>query len=371
MASWYLVFCAIIYSMDARPVQLESSTTLINTAPADPTDEDGGFWTRWNSDAEDISRLDSEQPSTLFTKEEGLDFASKAHRDKIVSLSSGCGRGKNRLATLSDGTKMCCRYRQWQDIRGEFYAYHLNNFLGLFNAPPATLIKVNFSSPQWEGIVKPAKEAGWDDHTTIVVSLYVEDLADETLPSALTKTDSVVSEEYVEGISSAEKSRILQWSDLLVFDFVMGHSDRVFNNLFNLQWNSQMLERPVHNLLKTKHEKKLLLFDNESGFWLGYKMAWSEHFKYDLQKKYLEKMCVFRTRTIESVKYLLYGNAIDSEGIMADSESESPTKRLENYINKMDSKSFHMVEPLKAEQRSEFKSRLRLVLEQVAKCEAP
>lgn len=379
--TWYMLLCAVICLMDAKPVQLDKTVALPEKDEPPPTvskeqlpgrGEGGEFWTRWDSDSDSVQDAEGFPESGLFTTEDGLSFASNLHRGKIVSLSAGCGRGSNRLGTLADGTRFCCRYRelQWRDIRGEFYAYHLNNLLGLHNAPPATLIKVNFSSPQWRRVASEAREAGWSDHTTIIATLYVKELVPETFPPVLTRSDShLVTTEYLDSASPKEQSRILQWSDLIVFDFVVGHSDRIFNSLFNLQWNTHMLERPVHNLLKTKHGEKLFLFDNESGFWLGYKMAWRETSKYEMQERFLKKLCVFRDRTLQRLKYLLHGKQTAAQTAdTAVRESESPSQRLDRYIKEADRKSFQMVEPLGKKHRQEFESRLRLVVKQAETC---
>lgn len=380
--SWYTLLCAVVCLMDAKPVQLDREVAVpardelpaaVSKDALPGRAEGDEFWTRWDSDSENVHYTEGFPESGIFTAEDGSIFASKLHRGKIVSLSAGCGRGKNRLGTLSDGTQFCCRYRelQWRDIRGELYAYHLNNLLGLHNAPPATLIKVNFSSPQWRRVASAARESGWADHTTIIATLFVDELVPETFPPVLTRSDSqLVTKECLDSASPKEQTRILQWSDLIVFDFVVGHSDRIFNSLFNLQWNKHMLIRPVHNLLKTKQSENLLLFDNESGFWLGYKMGWREASKYEMQERFLKKMCVFRDRTLQRLAYLLHGEqTVAPTAGTAISDTESPSQRLERYIKDADLKSFQMVEPLGREQRQEFGSRVRRVLEQVKTCE--
>ena len=370
-ANWYLVFCTVFCLLDARPSNPSDPGATLSLIQQS-FENHSEFWTRWDSDRESSPSPSSppaaeEQPvltAAIFEEEDGESFIAKVHREKLVSLEPGCGRGKNRLAVLSDGTKLCCRYRQlqWREIRGEFYSYNLNHYLGISNAPPATLLKVNYSSPQWARVRVAAEEAGWSDHMTIVVTQYVEDLTGETFPDILIQEDgSSVTEEYLKTASPEDKDRILQWSDMIVFDFIIGHSDRIFNSLFNLQWNSRMLERPVHNLLKTKQGDRLLLFDNESGFWQGYRMGRREAYKYELQERYLKRICIFRQKTVERVRLLLKGGEGDATNLSA-------TERLERYIQSRDDESFHMLEPLSKEQREEFETRLGLVLKQVASC---
>lgn len=368
MATWYHLFCAVVCLMDAKPVTLDgdhAESADLGLPVAAGGEAGGEFWTRWDSDAEIVQDLDA-QPSSIFTTDDRTSFRSKMHQDKIVSLVGGCGRGKNRLGMLADGTKFCCRYRdlQWREIRGELYAYHLNNLLGLHNAPPATLLKVNFSSPQWSGVVDSAKNAGWSNHMTIVATLFVDEVVPEKLPLILTESDSaLITEDYLESVGPEERSRILQWSDLIVFDFLIGHSDRIFNTLFNLQWNELMLQKPVHNLLKTKRGNRLLLFDNESGFWFGYKIGWKEASKFEMQVRFLKRLCVFHPRTLQALRYLLHG---DGATALA---SESSSRRLDRYIKDIDLRSFQMVEPLGTKARQEFESRLRLVMKQVESCQ--
>lgn len=358
MHSWRLILYAVIFLVDA----ISRVKPLTGPNPFPQGKEEASNFDRVTQEI-----LNSEQPretkTALFTDEDWSNFASKLHSNRVVSLKFGCGRGRNRLGALSDGTKFCCRYRQlqWREIRGDFYAYHLNSLLGMYNAPPATLVKLNYSSPQWRGVADLAREAGWQDHMTVLVTMYVEeDLVAEALPSVLAESSAVVTREYMSTVSADERARILQWSDLIVFDFLIGHCDRTFNTLYNLQWNSRMLQRPVHNLLKTKDGKKLLLFDNESGFWMGYKVGRQDSSKYEMQERFLKRMCVFTGRTLRHLDYLVHGDRSD--------ESESPVQRLERYIKQMDKTSFQMIETLGTEQRQEFESRLRLVMEQVGKC---
>ena len=364
---WRLILqmCVVIFLVDE--VSRVESLTETNPFPAPAAAPAAATQDKEESLFDKVTQemLDSEQPA-IFTDEDQSRFTSKLHNDRVVSLKFGCGRGKNRLGMLSDGTKFCCRYRQlqWREIRGDFYAYHLNNLLGMYNAPPATLVKLNYSTPQWSGVADQAREAGWQDHMTVLVTMYVEEeLVGEALPSVLAESSAIVTREYVRSVSADERSRVLQWSNLIVFDFLTGHCDRIFNTLCNLQWNSRMLQKPVHNLLKTKSGKKLLLFDNESGFWMGYKVGRQDSSKYEMQERFLKRMCVFTGRTLEQLEYLTHGNRERGTD-----ESESPVQRLEQYIKQKDSKSFQMIETLGQEQKQDFESRLRLVMEQVEKC---
>ena len=309
--------------------------------------------------------LDAElSQQNLFSLKIGQDFASKVRNEEVVSLQNGCGRPKNLLAVLSDGTKVCCRYRekQWKELRGDLYAYHLNGYLNMWNVPPTLLVEVNFSSKQWKRVAMKAKEAGWQDRTKVALSLFVEDLNDEFIPIIMRNQDKNVSltrERLSEMSLNDEKVfRLMQWTDMILFDFIIGHTDRLFNTLFNLQWNHAMLKKSVHNLEKTQ-SGKLVLIDNESGFWMGYSMGRSDQMKYELQVRFLKKMCIFRQSTVDKIRSL----ANMSQG------SQPGDVQLEQFIKGSDMESYEMLEAsLDSFQRKEFRSRLSVVVEQLQEC---
>jgi len=47
-------------------------------------------------------------------------------------------------------------------------------------------------------------------------------------------------------------SFLLQWSDLVVFDYITGNLDRMVSHLHSLQWDNDAMKRPVHNLMQDK-----------------------------------------------------------------------------------------------------------------------
>ena len=112
----------------------------------------------------------------LFRKREATIFMEKIHSLRVVSLERGCSTSKptNRLATLEDGTKVCCRYMRI----GNVYSYHLNWLLGLRNIPPATAVKFNQSNEKWRSVRDAALNAGWRDGRTVLMELFIENLTE-------------------------------------------------------------------------------------------------------------------------------------------------------------------------------------------------
>jgi len=294
--------------------------------------------------------------SGIFSPHAGADFTGKVRSQKVVALLKGCGREPNRLAVFEDGSKACCRYRdwEWREVRGEFYSYHFNNLLGLYNAPPAVVLRLNHSSPHWASVANTLRKSKWRDGKVIVMTEFVEGITPEAIPEPFKRTSPAVAENDLNTFEDRE--RLLQWSDTIVFDFVVGHSDRIFNTLLNQQWYPDMINKNVHNLWKTKDKNKFLLIDNESGFWMGYKVGWNDENKLKLQSSFLEKLCLFRSRTADRVKYLIQG------------KGESPREKLEAYIKSVDPLSFAMLRKLSIKEGSEFERRLKKVDSRIKFC---
>lgn len=308
--------------------------------------------------------LDSELSRTsLFSYKDGQDFSAKVHSEVVVKLETGCGRPKNLLATLADGTMVCCRYRenQFRELRGDLYSYHLSSYLGLWNAPPTAIVSVNFSSKQWAQVAARAKEEGWRDGSVVAMSLFVNDLRDVYIPPLLRdimhKNETITRDDLFSSNQQLDKSeqyKLMHWSDMALFDFLIGHTDRIFNTLYNYQWNKNMMERKVHNLLKTS-DGQLVLIDNESGFWMGYAMGARDPLRYALQEQLLSKFCIFRRSTVKRMESLTQG-------------STNPATKIEEYVKMADIHSFNLMQPLDLTQRAEFNSRVSISLELIEEC---
>lgn len=302
------------------------------------------------------SELESRMPAALFDGDRGREFLTRARTRRVVQLQRGCGRMKNRMAVLEDGTKACCRYRDsLRDLRGDVYAYHLSGLMELWNTPPVAAVKADFSSGrQLRSVVEEAKKAGWMDGGYFIMSLYVDDLGAEHIPDIFKKgRDSKLTSASVANCTDEERVHLMQWSDMIIFDFLMGHVDRVFSHLVNLQWNSKMMDKAVHNLEKTD-SGTLVLLDNESAFWMGYMSGRKRVANYALQLEFLKRTCLFRESTIAAVNKLL--------------ASARPDVVLEEFVKAHDPFSYEAMPKLNAREREDFRLRLEAVMEQVQTC---
>ena len=340
---------------DAIPEELQQTALHLNV------DQDGYS----NGDLADSNRFWAESLESwsavrpLFSEEDRKTLAKKMRKLKVVSLEPGCGRMKNRLATLEDGTRVCCRYREsGNQLRGDLYAYHFNRILGMWNVPATVAVKLDLTGKQWRNVTQAAEEAGWKNGVSIIASQVVDDLQDEYFPPELLNTSAALPLT----LSSAHSiERLMQWTDMILFDYIIGHNDRLFNALLNSKWNSHMMEKPVHNLKKTAKTADLVLLDNESGFEFGYIAAEKKEEYHQLQINFLDRICVFRRPTISSLM-TLGSSAYNDRG------SLSPSAHLENYIREVDLQSFTAVRKWKTQYQAEFDARVRRTLERVHKC---
>ncbi|KAH8331763.1 hypothetical protein KR074_011141 [Drosophila pseudoananassae] len=94
---------------------------------------------------------------------------------------------------------------------------------------------------------------------------------------------------------------LAQWSDLIVFDYLIANLDRVVNNLYNFQWNADIMAAPAHNLARQPASQLLVFLDNESGLLHGYRLLKKYEAYHSLL---LDNLCVFRRPTIEALQRL-------------------------------------------------------------------
>lgn len=297
----------------------------------------------------------------VFAENEWTILRKKARTLNIIKLERGCGRPKNMLAVLEDGSRVCCRYREHQmkELRGEIYSYFFNRLLNLWNAPPSVLVLVDFASEQWKNVATQAQEVGWKHKAHIVMTFYVDNISEVFIPSLLKDKNMNLTHESVQKAALSRKDvlQLAQWSDFILHDFIIGHTDRLFNTLFNLQWNSKMMDMSVHNLKQTS-SGKLILLDNESGFWMGYSLQEWDPQKYEFQIHFLKRLCLFRKSTVQRINHLTTLN----------DNLKTADEYLEHFIDSQDHYSFSTLPKLTEAFRHEFVTRISTVLNHIQSC---
>ena len=290
-----------------------------------------------------------------FSEADHANWKSKVSQEKFVKMGTGCGRMQNRILTFQDGGRACARYRLNIDqIQGEIYSYYLSKLLGINNVPPSTIQLADTSKDRWRMVSQELANAQWSEEKPVILSKWIEELSPSYIPELFRNQSSIVSPDSLSGKSQDEVSvlcKLMQWSDLIVFDYLTANLDRIVNNLFNLQWNDQMMSKPTHNLEETS-SGNLVFLDNESGLFHGYRLL-DKYSSY--HKSLLHSLCLFKDTTIKSIQTLLMNDNIGEE-LQRKLEENEP---LHKYIPKVPVKNIKIL-----------KQRLSDVLQQFRKCES-
>ncbi|KAL1502576.1 hypothetical protein ABEB36_007700 [Hypothenemus hampei] len=229
-----------------------------------------------------------------------------------VRLESGCGRMQNRLVTFEDGLKGCVRYRQNTDqIQGELFSFYLAQILQLPNLAPSAVSIVDLTSPLWTNLHNEIASAQWNSNRPIVVTQFISNLNSANIPAIFKPLEKHLNKFDVMNMTKnplLDKNDLLknlvelaQWSDLIIFDYLTANLDRIVNNLYNYQWNVNIMEAPAHNLARKADSQLLVFLDNESGLLHGYRLLK----KYEIYHSILlDNLCVFRRKTANVIKKL-------------------------------------------------------------------
>ncbi|XP_043643425.1 extracellular serine/threonine protein kinase four-jointed [Drosophila teissieri] len=283
---------------------------------------------------------------------------------RVVRLEQGCGRMQNRLVVFADGTRACARYRQNTDqIQGEIFSYYLGQLLNISNLAPSAATVVDTSTPNWAAALGDITQAQWKERRPVVLTRWLADLEPAGIPqpfqplerhlnkhdvwnltrhmqserqtqsqsplqsqsqpqgllkrlgaasspgsahqsNAIEETGTGTDTETETASNGALVQRLIelaQWSDLIVFDYLIANLDRVVNNLYNFQWNADIMAAPAHNLARQSASQLLVFLDNESGLLHGYRLLKKYEAYHSLL---LDNLCVFRRPTIDALRRL-------------------------------------------------------------------
>lgn len=266
------------------------------------------------------------------------------NKNAIVKLEIGCGRMQNRLVTFRSGRKACARYRQNTDqIQGELFSFYLGRLLNLTNLAPSASSIIDLDSSAWSSAAQDIQAAQWKVQRPVVLTDWIHGLEAANIPALFQPMERHLNKfdvknitlgldvkhpknllhhlgnikpnpiwnqlPVVEHISDIEFNRtvqqklieLAQWSDLIVFDYLIANLDRVVNNLYNFQWNVDIMTAPAHNLARKSDSQLLVFLDNESGLLHGYRLLKKYETYHGLL---LNNLCVFRQPTIEALQQL-------------------------------------------------------------------
>lgn len=278
-----------------------------------------------------------------FNDQDTSDWNEYVRNNQIVKLEPGCGRMQNRMVTFQDGKRACVRYRQNTDqIQGELFSFYLGKLLKLSNLAPSVASVIDLNSNTWSAASEDIANAQWKSQRPVVLTNWIPNLSAANIPAPFQPLERHLNKFDVRNITlgldvpkppktmldhlsrskANEQQQVLlqhpsatrlnatvlrkfielaQWSDLIVFDYLIANLDRVVNNLYNFQWNADIMAAPAHNLARQSHSQLLVFLDNESGLLHGYRLLKKYEAYHGLL---LDNLCVFRRPTIEALQQL-------------------------------------------------------------------
>ncbi|XP_036284363.1 four-jointed box protein 1 [Pipistrellus kuhlii] len=257
------------------------------------------------------SRGLEEQVPRGFSEAQAAAWLQAARGARVVALErGGCGRSSNRLARFADGTRACVRYGiNPEQIQGEALSYYLACLLGLRrHVPPLALARVEARGAQWARVQEELRAAHWAEGSVVSLTRWLPNLTDVVVPAPWRSEDGQLRPLRAAGGELANRSReelvdLVQWTDLILFDYLTANFDRLVSNLFSLQWDPRVMQRATSNLHRGPGGA-LVFLDNEAGLVHGYRVAgmWDKY-----NEPLLQSVCVFRERTARRVLELHRG----------------------------------------------------------------
>ncbi|KAB1272104.1 Four-jointed box protein 1 [Camelus dromedarius] len=252
-----------------------------------------------------------EQVPRGFSETQAAAWLEAARGARVVALErGGCGRSSNRLARFADGTRACVRYGiNPEQIQGEALSYYLARLLGLQrHVPPLALARVEARGAQWAQVQEELRAAHWTEGSVVSLTRWLPNLTDVVVPAPWRSEDGHLRPLRAAGGELANRSQaelvdLVQWTDLILFDYLTANFDRLVSNLFSLQWDPRVMQRATSNLHRGPGGA-LVFLDNEAGLVHGYRVAgmWDKY-----NEPLLQSVCVFRERTARRVLELHRG----------------------------------------------------------------
>ena len=297
-------------------------------------------------------------------------YISKFHSGKFEAMQSGiCGsQSSSQLVTMDTGEQFCCQFHHNSHmVQGELLTYHLMRVLGLGNRVPITMAtQVHYTDDRLQ-VVRDAmlNEARWPLGAILVCSDYVKNLQEEVaLPLEMREMvhqhfprmnkqgemESKVSD-YLHFKAAISDPLSSQWVELVVLDYLTGNTDRLVNTLTSYQYNSDIVDAPVHNLAQNP-SGDLVLFDHDRSFWIGYQFADGDKRMKIYQEFFLMQMCTFPSQLLTSLSQVC-------------KQPYKVGETLTKSFQMLDAKSFELVYPISNDVIGKLQERVSRLCEHI------
>ncbi|XP_060596612.1 four-jointed box protein 1-like isoform X1 [Ruditapes philippinarum] len=247
-----------------------------------------------------------------------MQLVKKLRHMRVVKIESGnrsmCGNS-NGIIALEDGTKVCAKHRRTHSIYAEALAFYLSRLLRLDNVPEVILSKLDGSSGQWKRF--NFTKLNWKEFEEVAIIRWFNNARLKTfMPQVIYnayKTGKPVNSAMIhESPSLRNKStaiaELIQWGTLIVFDYLVGHHDRLIHyQLFGESGpRFRSFSRHLYNSVKSPNGK-IWIIDNEFAFFTERKHRVSKEYNIHLltfNNIMLKTMCIFQSSLVGELRNL-------------------------------------------------------------------
>ncbi|XP_077979465.1 four-jointed box protein 1-like [Glandiceps talaboti] len=287
-----------VHTDDVGDSPVEKRNEVVSNVDGVPIVEDGIYWSKEIENVLPIGLTDTEVNKKL----------SSIRNSTVLGISGSvrCGgmlSQQNGLIYLSDGTMMCVRYKSSCWTYGEVLSFYVSRLLGLDNVPLVVLSQLDETQPSWQNpdIQNAIKRKGWEKDGLVSLMEWIDEAHEDVpIPTFLFNDQKFLqpSDPFVRNKSKADMNILMQYTDMIIFDHLIGHYDRLMFREFHL--DPKFPEDPTRNLLRRRD--KLWMIDNETGFFFALKLAPPQ--RLSTINKFLGSICIFRRQTAERVRAL-------------------------------------------------------------------
>ena len=240
-------------------------------------------------------------------------------------------------------------------LRGELYTYHFYRWLGLDYVPPATLARLNQDHEPWLTVKSALRERNWSagEYVSLHQLLWSRSVP---LPTIFQSGSTVYADSLIAlHLDDWELGYLLQWSDLIIADYISGETDRLVQYLSNQVNNPRFPkhERLVSNLA-IDATGQLIVYDSERAFGDGYYIAQHNEQFLMFQEFFFNRLCFFNPPTLQRIKQI--------------STYPSPASTFEAYVQQEDPKAMSMVQPFSESEKATFNHRMTEALNRIKLC---
>ncbi|XP_006813488.1 four-jointed box protein 1-like [Saccoglossus kowalevskii] len=202
------------------------------------------------------------------------------------------------------------RYKSTCWLYGEVMAFYFSLVMCMNSVPPVILVRTDVTRRQWSDTFVQAtvKLQGWAPTAPVSLMRWISNSSESLLiPSILVEGSGFLHPKnpQFEDIFIGDFNLLLQYTDMMVFDYITANNDRLVYHLFYyvLHNDTNMLTMTTHNL--QIKDRRLWLVDNEGSFPIGYDFLDTKLYNLSMFfTNMLQSSCVFRKETAARVAML-------------------------------------------------------------------